>query len=182
MACARLPVQKPCALISDSAAHLRHYLQLPRVPSVWKHQCQLAGLHHLMYGEYRCRLSMCVLPLPQPRSCCRLTLAFNSESRLEEDHGTVRHHNQKISKPWRIKLWTVWPGASFHSHQAFGAECWCALSPLEDWTCTGSIDRKQLKQIPSYFRKLWTMCPLLQQRSFPMQLPKTGSDAIFTWP
>lgn len=56
-------------------------------------------------------------------------------------HRKVHHHNQKISKPWRIKLWTVCSGASFHSCQAFGAECWCALSPLEDWTCTGNIDR-----------------------------------------
>lgn len=82
MACARLPGQKLCALITDSAAHLRHYLQLPRVPSVWKHQRQLPG--HLTHGEYRWRLLTCVLPLPRPRSCCRLTLAFASESRLTE--------------------------------------------------------------------------------------------------
>lgn len=109
-ACTRLPGQKLCALISDSAAHLRHYLKLPRVPSVWKHQRQLAGLHHLIYGEYRCRLFMCVLPPPQLRSCCRLTLAFTSESRLTEKFAITTRNLQAVKdKALNCPVWSLFP-------------------------------------------------------------------------
>lgn len=49
-------------------AHLRQcsssstLFKTPGVPSVWKHQRRLAGLRHLIHGEYRCRLFTCVLP------------------------------------------------------------------------------------------------------------------------